>query len=55
MDGGIYDNFGLLAAMDWLDDALMGSRQEQAVALVRSAHRQAERSRPWSTSTSICG
>ncbi len=34
VDGGIYDNFGLLAAMDWLDDALMGSRQEQAVALV---------------------
>jgi hypothetical protein len=34
VDGGIYDNFGLLAAMDWLDDALLGARQEQAVALV---------------------
>ncbi len=34
VDGGIYDNFGLLAAMDWLDDALLGSRQQQAIALV---------------------
>ena len=34
VDGGIYDNFGLLAAMDWLDDALMGTTKEQAVALV---------------------
>jgi Patatin-like phospholipase len=34
VDGGIYDNFGLLAAMDWLDDARMGARKEQAVALV---------------------
>lgn len=34
VDGGIYDNFGLLAAMDWLDDALLGTQQEQAVALV---------------------
>jgi hypothetical protein len=34
VDGGIYDNFGLLAAMDWLDDALLGGREEQDVAMV---------------------
>ncbi len=34
VDGGIYDNFGLRAAMDWLDDALVGAKREQAVALV---------------------